>query len=198
MSDAPHGPLVFGVEDDGGGGGPGTIEVAEDGVVKVAAATKVNFIATPPVEIDVVEFPAGVANVRVAAPQLPGFGDYQWAEANEEQTTANAAWFNVLELDWTAVGGLYRLAWSTEVDSNGTYIGIRLRHRSGGAGPWTLLAMGEITAGALHDPHGGIVVGLGFDGEQQTFQFDISSGGPPVSVGARRTRMDCWRVGPNP
>jgi hypothetical protein len=200
MGDAPHGPLVFGVDDDSGGGGPSTIAVALDGTVEVPAATIVNFVPTPPVAVSVVEFPAGVANVRIAHPGGGGggFTDYQWAEHEPEEQTNNAAWLNVLSLGFQANAGLYRLAWSTEVDSNGTYIGVRVRWQPGGAGPFTLLAMGEITAGALHDPHGGIVVGLGLGDADQLFEIDIQSGGPPTTVGARRTRMDLFRIGPTP
>jgi hypothetical protein len=187
---------VFGVGDDQGGGGPGTIAVAENGIIKAAAAGVVNFVPVGGVQIAVTELPPGVANVRVAHPGGPGvFGsDYQAAASEEELTTNTAAWETVLELPFLALGGLYRLAWSTEVDSNGTYIGIRLRQQSGGVGPFTEWMKGEITAGALHDPHGGIVPGLFLDPEEQVFQFQIQSGGPPTSVGARRTRIDLWRV----
>jgi hypothetical protein len=198
MGDAPHGPLVFGTDDDGGGGG-GTIAVALDGTVEVPAATVVNFVPDPPVLMNVSEGPPGVANVRIAHPGGGGgFTDYQWAENDEETTTNNAAWLNVLSLGFVSNAGLYRLAWSTEVDSNGTYIGVRVRWQVGGVGPFVVLAMGEITAGALHDPHGGIVVGLGLGDADQLFEIDIQSGGPPTSVGARRTRLDLFRIGPNP
>lgn len=200
MGDAPHGPLVFGVDDDQGGGGPGTVEVALNGAVIVPAAARINFVPVGGVQIAVTQLPLGVANVRVAHPDGPGvFGsDYQWGDTNEEVTTNNAAWTTVLEFSFKAVGGLYRLAWSTEVDSNGTFIGMRLRQQTGGAGPFTEWMKGEVTAGALHDPHGGIVVGLGLDAEDQLFQFQIQSGGPPTTVGARRTRIDLWKVAENP
>jgi hypothetical protein len=199
VTDAPHGPLVFGVEDDGGGGGGGGVDVSLDGTPIVLAATEINFIPDPPIFMNIVELPAGVANVRVTSTAGgSGFSGYQWAETDAEQTTNNAAWLNALSLGFVSEPGLYRAAWSTEVDSNGTYIGVRVRWQVGGVGPFTLLAMGEITAGALHDPHGGIIVGLGLGIADQLFEIDIQSGGPPTSVGARRTRLDLFRVGPNP
>lgn len=211
---APNGP-IFGVTSDDasvvitGPAGPvvdlsvasvpSSLAVALDGLVEVPTADVINFIPDPPIFMNVVEGPPGVANVRITSTAgAGGFSDYQYAENDPEQTTNNAAWMNVLSLPFVSVGGLYRLAWSTEVDSNGTYIGVRVRWQEGGVGPFTTLALGEITAGALHDPHGGIVVGLGLATADQLFEIDIQSGGPPTTVGARRTRLDLFRIGPIP
>ncbi len=190
-----------GVCDGGGGGGITGINVASDGVVGATNVQALNFVPDGGVLIEVSEPVNGIASIEVAhpivPPVVPVFGqDYNEAHTPQEITSNNAAWTDVLDLVAFISGGLYRLAWSSEVDSNGTYINLRVIHDPSG-GPLVVLAMGEITAGALHDPHGGIVTGLVLDAGAHEFKVQISSGGPPTTVGARRTRLDFWKVGTN-
>lgn len=200
MADAPHGPLIFGIPDSGGGGGGITgIDVGVDGAVGATNVQAIDFIPDENIFIEVSEPVNGIASVEVSNLIEPSvFGqDYRQAHTENEITTNNAAWTDVAQMANLIAGGIYRLAWSTEVDSNGTFIGIRVLHQPG-VGPPVVLAMGEVTAGALHDPHGGIVTELVLDAGAQTFTVQIQSGGPPVTVGARRTRIDIWKVAENP
>lgn len=186
-----------GVCDGGGGGGITGVDVAKNGAVGASNVQTIDFVPDGNVLIEVSEPVNGIATVEIAhpTPPPPVFGsDYNEAHTENEITSNNAAWTDVLNLTRILSGGLYRLAWSTEVDSNGTYINVRVVHDPGG-GPPIVLALGEITAGALHDPHGGIVTGLVLDSGSHEFKVQIASGGPPTTVGARRTRLDIWRVG---
>jgi hypothetical protein len=182
-------------QEPSGGAGPAGVDVSEHGTPKVSAALVLNFIAEAGVTVEVTEAPPGTANIDIAGDGLVFGQDYRWVQTEEEVTSANANWQNVAFLRFVAIGGLYRLAWSTEADSNGTYIDMRLRWLKDGQGPMQEIAHGEVTAGALHDPHAGIAVGLELGALEQVFEFDIRSGGPPTSVGARRTRIDIWKVG---
>jgi len=194
MGDAPHGPLVFGVPDGGGGGGGITgIDVQDTGVDKATNVQILNFVPDGSVLMEISEPVNGVAAIEIAVPSAVFGQDYKQANTPQEIQTNNAAWTDVAQMANLMVGGIYRLGWSTEVDSNGTFIGVRVLHTPG-MGPPVVLAMGEITAGALHDPHGGIVTDLVLDAGAQTFTVQIQSGGPPVTVGARRTRIEIWKV----
>jgi len=200
MADAPHGPLIFGIPDSGGGGGGITgIDVGVDGVVGASNVQAIDFVPDENILIEVSEPVNGIASVEIShVVPPPVFGsDYHQAHTENEITTNTAAWTDVAQMANLMAGGIYRLAWSTEVDSNGTFIAVRVLHQPG-VGPPAVLAMGEITAGTLHDPHGGIVTELVLDAGAQTFTVQIQSGGPPTTVGARRTRIDIWKVAENP